>query len=373
MTITKAIVFFLLIFAIGCKNDPSPATKPGSKNNEKPDSIPTKMIVNIDNLRLRASAGENGEEVSRLKEGSILYDLGEVSDFTTKVQLRGIWFDEPWLKVKTEQNLEGWVYGGAVHFDIDNPTVLSKKIMEKRLQTFFGKELTIRINRYKTNYDSVKTSNDFAANLREGLDLRDTLTAILESRINVTDNYNQLPDLFWIENAVPGFVTQLVAEGTIYYLFQDFKQLQQKALKTSGAEDDDFVALNLLVYSADSVEHFFPSWFIQTWDYGGCSLLGKGEHLKILKLIDQNLNKSDLFAAEINELKDKLINDITNKEVEYWENKDKILAELDAILAANFRRALTNEDIIALKTRRKQFEFPVENKIKTNLRTGESY
>ena len=242
--------------------------------------------------------------------------------------------------------------------------------MNKRLQTFFGTGLAGRLSRYRTNYDSLKTSKTFLKIFKEGLRLRDTLTKALENRISVGDNYNQLPDLFWIEKAFPGYVTQLVAEGTIYFLFIDFKQFQQKALTTSGEEDDDFIDLNLMVYSADSVEHFFPSWFIQTWDYGGCSLLGKGEHLKILKKIDQVLSKSDLFSKEIYGLKDRIIDDITNKNIDYWEDKDKILAEVDAILAENIN-ALSNEDIIALKTRRKQFEYPAQNNIKVNVRSGE--
>jgi hypothetical protein len=369
MTITKTVCCFFLFFIISCNNDPAPIVETEIENLEEVSAKPAKMVVNIDHLRLRDAPGEKGQEIGRLKKGTILYDLGEVSDFTTRVQLRGIWFDEPWLKVKTEQNLEGWVYGGAVNFDIDNPTALSKMILEKRLQTFFGKGLTLRLNRYKSDFDSLKTSNDFVGNLREGLKLRDTLTTILENRITITDNYNQIPDLFWIENAIPGYVTQLVAEGTIYYIFQDFRQLQRKALVTKGEEDDDFVALNLMVYAADSVEYFFPSWFIQTWDYGGCSLLGKDIHLKILKNIDQILNKSDLFAPEIKRIKDQLIDDITNKNVEYWENVDEIRSELDAIIAANFK-VLTNEDMIALKVRRQQFEYPTENGIKLNFRSG---
>ena len=98
--------------------------------------------------------------------------------------------------------------------------------------------------------------------------------------------------------------------------------------------------------------------------------MGKGEHLKILNEIDRIIKKSDLFANEITGLKDRLIDDITNKDVDYWENKDKILGEIDAILAANIS-ALSNEDIIALKTRRKQFEYPAENGIKVNFRSGE--
>ncbi len=372
MNFTKTALFFcFLILLIACKDDPPSVVDPKPITPDEP-SVPTKMIVNIDNLRLRDAPGEKGNEVGRLKEGTVLYDLGEVSDFTTRVQLRGIWFDEPWLKVKTEQNLEGWVYGGAVTFDASTPTAMSKLMTEKRLQTFFGKGLTLRLKRYKTNFDSVKTSGDFAENFREGLKLRDTLTTILENRIEVADNYNQMPDLFWIENAIPGYTTQLVAEGTIYYLFQDFKKLKQKASTSEGEEDDNFVDLNLLVYSMDSIEHFFPSWFIQTWDYGGCSLLGKKEHIKILKKIDEVLNKSDLFATEINTIKDRLIDDITNKDIEYWEEKDAILSELDDIITGNFN-ALTNEDMIALKTRRKQFEYPKENNIKVNVRSGEVY
>jgi hypothetical protein len=76
-----------------------------------------------------------------------------------------------------------------------------------------------------------------------------------------------------------------------------------------------------------------------------------------------------LFALEIKKIKNQLIDDITNKNVEYWENKDEIRTELDAIIAANFK-VLTNEDMIALKTRRQQFEYPVENNIKFNLRSG---
>jgi hypothetical protein len=70
MEITKTVLFFLLIFAFGCKNDPPPV----DPDPKLPDEIiiPTKMIVNIDNLRLRAAPGDKGEEVGRLKKGTDL-------------------------------------------------------------------------------------------------------------------------------------------------------------------------------------------------------------------------------------------------------------------------------------------------------------
>ena len=49
------------------------------------------------------------------------------------------------LKVKTEQNLEGWVYGGAVTFDVERPTTLSNTLLEKRQKL----QLKIRVGRTK--------------------------------------------------------------------------------------------------------------------------------------------------------------------------------------------------------------------------------
>ncbi|MBK6950278.1 MAG: SH3 domain-containing protein [Haliscomenobacter sp.] len=61
------------------------------------------FTVNVDGLQLRAAPGPEGKVIRGLQLGERLTDLGEVSDFTTAVQLRGIAFNEPWLKVKTER------------------------------------------------------------------------------------------------------------------------------------------------------------------------------------------------------------------------------------------------------------------------------
>ena len=36
--------------------------------------------------------------------------------FTEKINLRGTTYDEPWLKVQTQEGQIGWVYGGGVKF-----------------------------------------------------------------------------------------------------------------------------------------------------------------------------------------------------------------------------------------------------------------
>jgi len=85
--------------------------------------------------------------------------------------------------------------------------------------------------------------------------------------------------------------------------------------------------------------------------------------------MNETLQKSDLFGEEIRFWKSLLLNDITQPDVNYWEKREKIVAELDTILVRNYP-ILTEADKIALQTRRKQFENPVENKISVNQQAG---
>lgn len=328
----------------------------------------SKLITNLEDVRLRDAAGENAQVIRSLPKGTILYDLGEVSDFTTKIKLRGIEFDEPWLKVRTEDGTVGWVYGGALNFRMNDESKLANLLMEKRLASLFGQALADSMAIYRQQFNAIQQAADFARVYRQGDALRDAVVRIMGDKIAVTDPY-ELPDLFWLEQAMPGFVSQLVAEGTAYYLFWDYKILLQKVNKTADKSDNDFVTLAIALFPEDSVEYFYPAWFIQTWDYGGSSLLGRGVHHRILEKMDETLQKSDLFAAEIRQWKTLLFNDITQADVNYWETQEKILAELDTILAKNYP-ILTNADKIALQTRRQQFENPAENNISVNQQSG---
>ena len=372
------IIFFLFLIFLSCSNetvsngDTPTIDGTSTEANAVTEQAfkPTKMLIGLDQLRLRSTPGEKGDEIAFLKKGTVIYDTGEVSNFTTRIKLRGIWFDEPWIKVKTEKGIEGWVYGGAVTFDLQNQTDLANKLLDLRLKSFFGKGINSELHSYRKAYHSASTSQDFSKVFRKGEQLRDTMVTLLEKKIDVVEmDYNQLPDLFWVEEGLPGYETALVAEGTLYYLFKNFKTFQKLAAKTSGKEDDDFVNLNLMVHAQDSIEYFFPSWFQQTWDYGGHSLLGQGTHLKILEQADKDLKKSDLFLNEVIKIKDEVVNDIVGKDITYWESSDKIQKELDDILASNLS-ILTSDDKVALETRRKMFANPKANGVEVNHRAG---
>ncbi len=329
---------------------------------------PTELTVNLDQLRLRDQPGEKGLEVAKLLNGTKLIDLGEVSDFSTKVKLRGVQYNEPWIKVKTVEGQEGWVYAGGVSFDLKNPTALSKQLQEKRLQAMFGNTLTKRMQNYASHYENVKSSQGFQQLYQEGMALRDTLVQLLEKKVSIEDP-RYMPDLFWLENMMPGYESAIVAEGTVYYLFRNYKEMMAKTATTQGKEDDDFTQLCLAVHQTDSIEYFFKSWFMQTWDYGGSSLLGKGIHHRLLTQMDGLLKKSPLFKNEILALKEEIMKDITEHYVEYWESKKDILKEMDAIIQSDFD-LLNNAEKLSLETRRKMFENYKANKIKLNQRAG---
>lgn len=350
----------MAVMLLCCRpNDPKKGSNPAPA---------TKLIVNVDNFRLREKPGEDGKEMADLHKGEELTDLGEVSDFTTRMTIRGIAFDEPWLKVRTSGGKAGWVYAGAIGFDVNHASDLIRKVLEKRTQTFFGSDLSAQILAYDQLYKQVSNSEQFNKVYEIGSSLRDTLVRVLAAKVVVNDPEN-VPDFFWLEQVMPGFITQLVAEGTQFYLFWDYRQLVSKAGASQGMEDDDFIGLCLEVHSLDSVEYFYPSWFIQTWDYGGHSLLGRGIHQRIMSKMDSVLYKSGLFRPEITKIKNLWMNDIGGKDVTYWETKDKILKEMDSIIKSDYR-ILSRSDKIALETRKKQFENPDKNQIVLNQKSG---
>lgn len=119
--VNTLLMFCLLFFA--CKeisnttaetSQETKKTPPEVVEIEKPTSI--EIYVWVDKLRLRAEPTTQSEMVTALKEGDALTFLNERSDFTEKINLRGTLFDEPWLKVSTKNDQEGWVYGGGIKF-----------------------------------------------------------------------------------------------------------------------------------------------------------------------------------------------------------------------------------------------------------------
>ena len=368
----KFYLFILtFIFLFSCNNEPS-ASKDSTPSIPKTDHLqPVEMVVYLDNLRLRDAAGEQAQEIAPLPQNTKVFYAGELSNFTTKIKLRGMPYDEPWLKITTEHGQEGWVYAGGVKPTTSDLSEAIRILEKMRLYSFFRKELANEIETANNTLTTTSDSKTFAQAYEQCITLRDSFAFDLGDKISF-DDPQKLPSMNWLENAMQGFTTSIVAEGTQLYLFANYKLLSEMAKQTANSEDDEFMELQISIYPLDSIEHFYPVWFLQTWDYGGHSLLGEGHHFKTLKKVNELLEKKSPFQKSLDEIKNEILDDIldTQKYVSYWYKKEKILSEIDQIIDANFV-SLSQQDIIALKARRKMFENHQANDIKINQRSGE--
>lgn len=366
----RHFLIFVIFFIYACSNDNK--TEPNDSKKEQvievaPAKKSVKLFATMDHLRVRDTPDLSGETVYMLSDQEEMEFL-EVQDNVENisVNLRGFPYKDPWIKVKMSDGTKGWVYGGGVRYE--GKSQIGELLRNSRLEALFGKENAISFLNYKRQYDRSTTSSELAKTYRLGISLRDATEDRLHEHIEVSDP-TKLPDMTWLSDAIPGFIQHLVAEGTMFHMFVNFKEFAKKARRTAGPEDDQFMELGLKIFPIDSIEHFFPAWFMQTWDYGGHSELGAGIHNDLLAEMNQVLAHSAMFEEEIETYKDQILHDITDSHITYWQPKDAILSELDEILAADYG-ILNEEDKIALKTRRKLFENPESNGIELNNKSG---
>lgn len=353
------ILSFTTSFFIQCKNNK------GSAPIDVKDSLV--LVTTTDDVRIRSKAGENGKEIKRVSKSTSLYYLNEISDFTTKVTIQGIKFNDPWLKVQLGDGTQGWVYAGYIKFDTKNKgQQLSNAIITKRLANFFGTNAGQLIEKYQKLYKEAETSLEFAEMYKTGQELRDTLIVNLQ-QIDFSQS-PEVPDLFWVNEPLPALVPTRLPEGGVgFSLFFDYKELYKKALQTVDKEDDAFVELNFLVYSTDSMEYYYPSWFLPNEAFmGGNSLFGEGIHQEVIAKLDSMKQQGDIFKLPVESLKNTVLMDIVTNN-NYWRGQDEVLEELKNIIAADYS-IFNPDDKMALEERVKMFQNPSEFDINLNMR-----
>ena len=76
----------------------------------------TSLYVTLENLNLRDRPSLSGKIQARLKLFDKVTFLNEVTDFKQKYTIDDLETNEPWIKVRTEKGVEGWVYGAGVSY-----------------------------------------------------------------------------------------------------------------------------------------------------------------------------------------------------------------------------------------------------------------
>ena len=87
------------------------ASTEGSATTEESTNEP--LYSWVENLNLRESPSTSAKVITSVQPTDALERL-EQSAKSEAIVLRGVMYDEPWVKVKTAAGDEGWVFGGAV-------------------------------------------------------------------------------------------------------------------------------------------------------------------------------------------------------------------------------------------------------------------
>ncbi len=310
----------------------------------------------VPEVYLRIDPSFTSDFIETLPRGTRLEGLAFSNKTNSTKRVNGIIYKEPWQQVKTEDGKIGWVYGGELMLiKAVIPTAAQNTFLQKRLSGIFGPDLSVEILQYRKTYQAISTSSTFAEVYSKGLSIRDSVALILASKAEIVDPYEPV-DFSWLEYCLPGLRIELVAEATTYYPYIDYAAFLEKSNMTSGKEDDLFSQLNVAMYK-DSVEQAFPSWVLQTWDYGGHSLLGSNKHFELLQLMDAIYQQTSLFNPHIIGYKDALLSDILAEWVTYSDTQEAIQKELKQIISHNFS-CLTEEEQLQLQQRLVAFDNP---------------
>jgi hypothetical protein len=361
-----AILFVSLL--VSCKSEKNTEARDTLSMSESP-AEPVIFITHVEDLRLREGPGEKAAIITTLEKGTMLRDAGEVSDYTSKVKLRGITYDEPWIKVITVKGEEGWVYAGGLEIKEAGDEKMVNALVQKKSTAIFGQTLTQAMNQYRNRLLMVDTAEDLAAVMTEGMTIRDDLSKKLLQYATPGPDADYL-DISWLPRIFPGFLPLLTDEGTRYYVFMDYKAWGKIARKTSGIQDDLYLDIQYLAHSTDSIEYIYPAWEIWTSSVNGYSMLGSGIHQQILDKISAQYDRNNPFGALLMQSKTAVIANITDSKNQFWLPLREIQQELDAILSANYRM-LSKEERVSLETRRKQLDNADAFGILTNARAGE--
>ncbi len=119
------MLLFVLCLLAACQNSDGeqensdePNTEMDNDTHENQQAAPFKakdlVYAWVDKLNIRDAPNTKGKTVVSVNSDDVLEFTGEKSEQNETIVLRGVAYDEPWLKVVTADQKEGWVFGGAV-------------------------------------------------------------------------------------------------------------------------------------------------------------------------------------------------------------------------------------------------------------------
>ncbi len=219
---------------------------------------------------------------------------------------------------------------------------------DDKLKKIVGSATYFELQSYRKQFKTVKTQADWLKVLQSARDLSPKLSPPLSQLHQAAWNKPQTKplDFNWLEPLTPGLKPRLVAEGTELILALHFPTFAKLAGLTPETTDDQLVALLQKAWGEYSTN--WPSWFAQTWDYGGCTHLGSGLHLQLWQEQKRLQQLAPFFATELKTLRSDLLKDILATR-SFCRPQSQVLSELNQFLKAP---GLSPLEIQTLKNRK---------------------
>jgi hypothetical protein len=116
MKVRDCVYLILIVLGIGTMSCGKKSA--GFNQNGQIDSMQTRpLFVWVENARVRKTPDLDGEVIAEIKGGEKMELTGEQSDTKIKVKLRGVEFEDVWVKVKLKDGNEGWIFKGMLTDD----------------------------------------------------------------------------------------------------------------------------------------------------------------------------------------------------------------------------------------------------------------
>mgnify|MGYP001027920039 CR=1 FL=1 len=74
------------------------------------------LYITIDNLKMRRTPDLKADVIKQLPLFERVYFMEEVTDSLYEINLGYEVAKEPWVKIRTQKGMEGWVYGAGVNY-----------------------------------------------------------------------------------------------------------------------------------------------------------------------------------------------------------------------------------------------------------------
>ncbi|PIQ27952.1 hypothetical protein COW36_22470 [bacterium (Candidatus Blackallbacteria) CG17_big_fil_post_rev_8_21_14_2_50_48_46] len=201
---------------------------------------------------------------------------------------------------------------------------------EQRLAAMIGPSQMQVVQNYRKAYKTAYTLPQWNALLKQGRQMEETLSKPLSARYESWNQKGPQPDFSWVEPLVPGMKVTYQAEGTVLIMALDYTAFAKLAARTPEPADDQLVSL--LIKAQGDHASPWPNWFMRTWDYGGCTQLGTGLHLEILKELQRQQKTAPFFQAELKRVREDLFRDFAQIR-SFCQPQAKVLKEVSALMA----------------------------------------